>query len=153
MFADWAPAALRRCFRWRGIRPGDAGHNGLPTGFDRVVVYPSESGPRDGELRPTKISQAEMEGRTGFRFEGFVRDAEGKVIMELQGVEMVELGNLDGFPARIFEQMLPVAEMTNAMEKSRETVVRDLLHEDEAAELERKANPKGPQNGLQGERP
>lgn len=143
MFADWAPAAVEAVFQ-TGAAFGleTRGIMALPTGIDRVVVYSSESGPRDGELRPTKISQDEMEGRTGFRFDGFVRDAEGRVIMELQGVEMVELGALDGFPARIFEQMMPVAEITNAMEKSPETVVKDLLHEDEAKELERKATPK-----------
>ncbi len=144
MFADRIPAAVEAVFQaGAGFGLETRGIMALPTGIDQVIIHSGGSMPRDGELRPVKISQDSLvEGRTAFRFDGFVRDTEGKVIIELRGIEMVERAAMAQFPARVFEQMLPVAEITAAMEKSPDEVVNSLLHEEEALELAKKATPK-----------
>lgn len=143
MFANRVPAIMEAVFQTgAGFGLEHKGIMALPTGIDRVTVFSGGSEPRDGELRPTRVTQDGPDGRNVFRFDGFVRDTAGRVIIELQGIQMVELEGLARFPGRVFEQMLPVAEISEAMETSREEVVNNLLHEEEAQELVKKATPK-----------
>ena len=144
MFEDRIPAAIEAVFQaGAGFGLENSGIMALPTGIDRAVIRSSDSLPRDGELRVVKILQDElMEGRTAFRFDGYIRDAEGRIIVELEGIEMVELQALPGFPSRIFQQMLPVKEIVEAIGNSRDETVDRLLHEKEVEELATKATPK-----------
>ncbi len=144
MFADLLPAVVEAVFQtvaaygleMRGIMA-------LPTSTGKVVVHDTDAVPYDGELLPAAaITRGGVIDRTVLKFNGTVRDAEGRVIISLEGVEMMELGPLPGFPRRIYQEQAPVAKVTEQLNASPKEFLHEHLAEDEVQEHAAKKTPK-----------
>jgi phosphopantetheine--protein transferase-like protein len=152
MFVDLLPAVVEAVFQtvaaygleMRGIMA-------LPTRTGSVVVHDWDAVPYDGELLPAEaITRDGTIDRTVLRFNGTVRDAQGRVIMSLQGVEMMEFGPLPGFPRRIFQEMTPVAEVTRKLEAAPKEFLTEHFAEEEVQEHAAKKTPKRAREWLAG---
>jgi holo-[acyl-carrier protein] synthase len=143
MFTDLFPSAVEAAFQAAAAFGVEShGVMALPTGIGMAQVHLADSEPWDGELIPTEISKEGLEGRTVIRFDGIIRDRQGRVVMSLKGVEIVELEQSAGFPGKVFEEMLPVAEIVSEMEKAPDTLLKQTLDEREIREHSQKATPK-----------
>jgi phosphopantetheine--protein transferase-like protein len=152
MFVDVLPAVMEAVFQtvaaygleMRGIMA-------LPTSTGRVVVHDWDAIPYDGELVPAAaIAKDGVIDRTVLKFNGIVRDARGRVIMSMEGVEMMEFGPLPGFPRRIYQEFTPVADVTRQLEDAPQEFLRDHLAEDEIQEHAGKKTPKRASEWLAG---
>jgi phosphopantetheine--protein transferase-like protein len=71
-----------------------------------------------------------------------LRDRDGNPLVELKGVEMVELEAAPGFPGKVFEQTVQVAGIVKEMENAPEAFLSRVLHDEEAKEHTKKMTPK-----------
>ena len=152
MFVDLLPAVVEAVFQtvaaygleMRGIMA-------LPTSTGRVVVHDRDAVPYDGELLPAAAISRDGEiDRTVLKFNGVVRDVQGKVIMSLEHVEMMEFGPLPGFPRRIYQEMTPVVDVTRQLDAAPQEFLSEHLAEDEVQEHAAKKTPKRAQEWLTG---
>ena len=89
-----------------------------------------------------KLLRKVWRARTVIKFDGLIRDRQGRVVISLKGVEIVELEQTTGFPGKVFEEMLPVAEIVSEMEKAPEAFLKHTLDDEEVREHGQKATPK-----------
>lgn len=76
-----APRLLELCFQTAGLMEiGSTKKLGLPSSIDEVLIH---AGADDSAVRFAEVGVARENG--SLRFEGLVRDAEGKVLMEVKG--------------------------------------------------------------------
>jgi phosphopantetheine--protein transferase-like protein len=143
MFTDIFPSVVEAAFQAAAVFGVEShGIMALPTGIKMAQVHSTDSQPWDGELIPTENSKEGLEGRTVIKFDGVIRDRQGRVAISLKGVEIVELEQTPGFPGKVFEEMLPVAEIVNEMEKAPEALLQQTLDDEEVREHSQKATPK-----------
>ena len=144
MFADCIPGGVEAAFQ-AGAALGleSRGIMALPIGIDRAVVHCRDRVPVEGELMLIgEVAQDGLDGRVVLRFDGTVRDAQGNSIITLFGVEMVELNQSPGFPARVFEEIVPVDRVVSEFETNSGDYVKDTLNEEEVREHREKTTPK-----------
>ncbi len=143
MFTDIFPSGVEAAFQAAAAFGVESrGIMALPTGIKRAEIHSVDSLPWEGELIPIETSQEGLEGRTVIKFDGLIRDRQGGVVISLKGVEIVELEQTSGFPGKVFEEMLPVAEIVSEMEKAPEAFLKRTLDEQEVQEHDKKATPK-----------
>ena len=125
MFTDIFPSGVEAAFQAAAAFGVESrGIMALPTGIKRAEIHSVDSLPWEGELIPIETSQEGLEGRTVIKFDGLIRDRQGGVVISLKGVEIVELEQTSGFPGKVFEEMLPVAEIVSEMEKAPEAFLK-----------------------------
>ena len=143
MFTDFFPSGVEAAFQAAAAFGVECrGIMALPTGIKRAEIHSVDSLPWEGELIPIETSQEGLEGRTVIKFDGLIRDRQGRVVISLKGVEIVELEQTTGFPGKVFEEMLPVAEIVSEMEKAPEAFLKLALDDEEVREHGQKATPK-----------
>lgn len=144
MFTDWIPGAIEAAFQAAAALGLESrGIMALPVGIGRATVYRTDSIPLEGELVLKRQDSLEgPEARTTMTFDGVVKDRDGNVIVALERVEMVELGQSSGFPNRMFEEIVAVDEVSQVIEKDSGAFVSQTLDEQEALELAEKTIPK-----------
>lgn len=144
MFADMVPGSIEAAFQAAaafGIE--SRGIMTLPVGIGKAVVHQRSSIPMEGELSLNRVDNSEgTEGRTILVFDGVVKDFAGDVIISLHGVEMMELTSTEGFPGRIFEEIVSVNEVADCLEQDRSTFIAENMTEEEARLLSEKVVPK-----------
>ncbi len=141
MFSDMIGAAIETLFQaGAGFAIESRGVTALPVTLDRAVVYSTKTDPYDGELLLVSETQEGPEGRTIFRYEGVIRDAAGNRLIDLDGVEMIELASSVGLPGKIFEELLDVNAVTQAA--ADESFLNLTLTVDERTEYASKTVPK-----------
>jgi phosphopantetheine--protein transferase-like protein len=142
MFRSPVPAGIEAIFQaGAGLGQESRGVMALPTGIEQAIVH-SDAVPHEGELTVVRTTQDGPEGRTVFTFDGVLRDRQGNPLVELKGIEMVELEAAPGFPGKVFEQTVQVAGITERMEKEPEAFINSVLHDEEAKEHTKKMTPK-----------
>ncbi len=143
MFTDRVPAAMEAVFQGGAAFGQETrGIMALPTGIAEVTFFHAGAMPKDGELHCVNVSQDGPEGRTVFTFNGFVRDTEGRVMIEFTGVQMMEAEARESFPAHVFECMESVKEIAAKIDDTEGSLADKFLQPEEAEELGRKATPK-----------
>ena len=143
MFTDMFPSGVEAAFQAAAAFGVESrGIMALPTGIKWARIHSADSEPWEGELIPIETSREGLEGRTVIRFDGLIRDRQGRVVISLKGVEIVELEQAAGFPGKVFEEMLPVAEIVREMEEAPEAFLKHTLDEEEVREHGQKATPK-----------
>jgi phosphopantetheine--protein transferase-like protein len=152
MFTDVMPAAVEAAFQAAAALGLESkGIMALPVGIDRAEVFSPQSIPYEGEMIP--IAQTSLEGpeeRMVFRFDGVIRDREGRPIIALKGVEAVELERSPGFPRRVFEEIVPADRSANDTGQNPESALSDVLDDAEAREHAGKVVPKRAEEWLTG---
>ncbi len=142
MFSSPVPSGIEAIFQaGAGLGQESRGVLALPTGIEQAIVH-SDAVPYEGELTVVRTTQDGPEGRTVFTFNGILRDRDGNPLVELKGIEMVELEAAPGFPGKVFEQTVQVAGIVKAMEKGPEAFINSVLHDEEAKEHTKKMTPK-----------
>ncbi|MEW6349527.1 MAG: SDR family NAD(P)-dependent oxidoreductase [Thermodesulfobacteriota bacterium] len=144
MFTDLVPAVVEAVFQ------AGAGFGGvargvmiLPVGTGNIALHAENMAPCDGEL--VLVGERSMEGvenRKVLRFDGEIRDREGRVVLSFTGVEMAELQPKPPMIGMVYERMVPVASILEQMDRDRERFVAELFHASELPELEKKVVPK-----------
>jgi phosphopantetheine--protein transferase-like protein len=143
MFTSRFPAGVEAAFQAAAAFGVESrGIMALPTEIRSAQVHWADAEPWDGELIPVDTSQEGLEGRTVIKFDGVIKDRQGRVVISLKGVELVEFEHTTGFQGKVFEQMVPVAEVAQEMEKDPEALLKDSLNEEEVREHGQKATPK-----------
>jgi phosphopantetheine--protein transferase-like protein len=142
MFDSPTPSGIEAIFQAAaGLALESRGVMALPTGIDQAIVH-SAGMPYSGELVTVRTTQEDPESRLVFTFDGILRDRDGNALVELKGVEAVELEAAPGFPGKVFEQTVQVASIMKEMENSADTFLDSILHEEEVREHTRKMTPK-----------
>ena len=101
MFTDIFPSGVEAAFQAAAAFGVESrGIMALPTGIKRAEIHSVDSLPWEGELIPIETSQEGLEGRTVIKFDGLIRDRQGRVVISLKGVEIVELEQTSGFPGK-----------------------------------------------------
>ncbi|MBI5569934.1 MAG: SDR family NAD(P)-dependent oxidoreductase [Desulfomonile tiedjei] len=152
MFTDHVPAAVEAVFQAGAAFGVQArGIMALPTGVDRVTVLDANAVPHDGQLLVVgERALTGPEARRVMRFDAAVRDADGRTVLSLEGVEMVELRAESAFSGRVFEEMVQVADIVGQTKRSGGTFLADYLSKDEAEEHAAKATRKRADEWLAG---
>jgi phosphopantetheine--protein transferase-like protein len=112
-------------------------------GIKRMEVFSGQSIPYEGEMIP--VAHTTLEGpeeRTVFRFDGVIRDRDGRSIIALKGVEAVELERSPGFPRRVFEEIVALEEVVGEQGPAAQDRLADILDDEEAQEHAGKTVPK-----------
>lgn len=144
MFADTVPALVEAVFQAaaafgvesRGVMP-------LPTAVGSVVVHDADAVPATGELFLVEEGFVEAaDGRKMLVFDCVARDGEGRAILSISRVEMVELDRSSGFHGRIFEEILQVDEVAAAATDDSRGFLARSLSEKEIEEFRGKVAPK-----------
>lgn len=123
MFPDIVPAAIETAFQ-AGAALGleSYGVIPLPVGVEKILILKRDGIPTHGVVIPTNIiSKPGTDVRTKIRFDGILTEADGTPVIFLKGFEMVELKRVNSFPNRIFEEMSPVDELPDELEKDSES--------------------------------
>lgn len=123
MFPDIIPAAIETAFQ-AGAAFGleSYGVIPLPVGVEKIVILKPNGTPTHGVVIPTNIiSKPGTDVRTKIRFDGILSEADGTPVIFLKGFEMLELKRVNSFPNRIFEEMSPVDELPDELEKDSES--------------------------------
>ncbi|HMK37470.1 MAG TPA: SDR family NAD(P)-dependent oxidoreductase [Desulfomonilaceae bacterium] len=113
----------------------------LPTGVEQVVVHSNDL-PYEGELETVRVTKDGPDSRLVFTFNAILRGRDGNALVELKGVEMMELTASPGFPGKIFEQTVAVAHVIKEMEKAPDEYLNSILGQEESKEHTRKMTPK-----------
>ena len=144
MFSDCIPGAIEAAFQTAAAFGLESrGIMALPIGVEQAVVHRRDRVPVEGLLVPVgERAQDGLEGRVILRFDGTIRDAEGNALVTLTGVEMVELDESPRFPNRVFEEILPVKQVTSDLETGANGFLEDMLDEEESREHSEKASAK-----------
>ncbi len=151
MFTDVTPSGIEAAFQAAAAFGVESfGIMALPTGIKSVQICSVDSLPWEGELIPVETSRGGLEKRTVIKFDGVIRDRAGRDLIRLKGVEIVELEQRSGFSGKVFEEMVPVAEIAKAMESAPDAFLRRSLDEEEIAEHSQKATPKRASEWLAG---
>jgi len=144
MFTDFIPSAIEAAFQAAaafGIE--SRGFMALPVGIGRAEVYSHDIEPFGGELIFKGASVQEgPEGRAVLRADGTVHDREGKVLVKLVGVEMVELESGKSFPRKVFEEAVPVEEILERGQGGASDLLGRVLDDEEILEHRSKKVPK-----------
>jgi phosphopantetheine--protein transferase-like protein len=153
MFMDPIPAAVEAVFQ-AGAAAGleSDGIMTLPVGVARARVYQTDVIPRDGRILRIGRStlQGGPEGRAGFRYDATVRDSEGRAVVVLEGIEMMELQPMAPFPGRVFQTLVPKKEVLGQLEQSPDGFLQEHLADDEIQEHASKKTPKRAEDWLVG---
>jgi phosphopantetheinyl transferase (holo-ACP synthase) len=150
MFSDMIPGAVEAAFQAAaalGLESKSV--MALPVGIDRAEIFSTESMPYEGELIP--VAQTVLDGpeeRMVFRFDGVIRNSYGEPIIILKGVEAVELERSNGFPRRVFEEIVAIDRGGTAPDGK--NPLADALDEEEAREHAEKKVPKRAEEWLSG---
>ncbi|MGP8283785.1 MAG: SDR family NAD(P)-dependent oxidoreductase [Desulfomonilaceae bacterium] len=142
MFPDIIPAAIETAFQ-AGAAFGleSYGVIPLPVGVEKIVILKPNGTPTHGVVIPTNIiSKPGTDVRTKIRFDGILSEADGTRVILLKGFEMVELKTVNSFPNRIFEEMSPVDELPDELEKDSESA--KLFVDDDSTSYLANATPK-----------
>ena len=144
MFSDFIPAGIEAAFQAAAAFGMESrGIMALPVGIDQVTVHSNDRVPYGGELVLLPDTPHEnVNEKTTMKFEGVVTDHDGKPIVTLKGIRMVELEHSEGFPSRIHETFLSVDEIVKDLETSSGELLIDTLDEEELREHSSKATQK-----------
>ncbi len=138
MFEDMLSVAIETVFQvCAGLGLESRGVMALPVGIARAQLLQENPVPFDGEFMLVKIHNDGLEGRTTFRFDGFVRDNKGNKIIDLNGVEMMELQTGERFTGRVFEQFANISDISTEAGQN-PGFIAEMLHVNEVKEHDAK---------------
>lgn len=151
MFTDAIPAALEAVFQaGAGFGVETREVTALPVGVDEIAVTDVRSKPIRGELRLVEETEFGDDKRRSFRFDGLVFGEDGREIMYFRGARMSELGISEPFTRRVFECVLNLSEVEDALNNDETGFIKGRLSADEAQEYGNKKVPKRAHEWLAG---
>jgi len=144
IFTDFLPSSVEAVFQAAAAFGLESrGIMTLPVGVGRLTVYNTETKPVDGLL--TFVRQTDPDGpdeRAVLTFDALVRDNDGNVTLEIEGIEMVELESNAGFPRRVFEEVVLVDEVAAEGESGSSELLKKIFDDEEIREYAEKTVPK-----------
>ena len=152
MFSDVIPAGVEAVFQAVAAFGMEShGVMALPIGIEKAIIHKADSIPFNGELtRREVITAASEEERSRFRFDGWIRDAEGNLMVSLYGVEMIELEGKAKFVGKLHEATVEIASLIKDDEPFETEEILKSLTPEEISEAKSKATPKRQKEWLSG---
>jgi phosphopantetheine--protein transferase-like protein len=91
------------------------------------------------------------EGRTVLTLNAFMRDSNGNIVLECQGIRAIELEKSEGFPAMVFESSVQISKLESDLRNADENdFLSSLLSNEEISEYKSKKVPKRASEWLAG---
>lgn len=152
MFSDVIPAGIEAVFQAVAAFGMEShGVMALPIGIEKAIIHKADSIPFDGELtRREVITASSDEERSRFKFDGWIKDSEGNLMVSLYGVEMIELEGKAKFVGKLHEATVEIASLVKDEDSFEAEEIQKSLTPDEIAEAKSKATPKRQKEWLSG---
>lgn len=141
MFSDMVSAGVEAAFQAAAAYGIETrGLLFLPVAIARLEIWNPCAIPYDGELRPVfKTAGDSSTKRLVLSFDGILRDRLGQVIQRLTGVEMMERGSSEGFPARLVQSFVWGSRLLLDENDERPEGLKKYLNVEELKEFETKS--------------
>jgi phosphopantetheine--protein transferase-like protein len=151
MFQDLLPGAVEAAFQAAAAFAVESqGIMALPVGIGEVIVH-QDGLPSRGELilRGETADDA-TQGRRVFAFDGVVVDGNGRKLLTLKQIEMIEFERTSGFQGKIFEELVTVEETGADSGSETQSLVETVLTDDEVRVYKEKTMPKRAREWIMG---
>ncbi len=152
MFSDVIPAAVEAVFQAVAAFGMEShGVMALPIGIEKAIIHKADSIPFDGELtRREVITATSDQERSRFKFDGWIKDRDGNLMISLYGVEMIELEAKARFVGKLHESTVEIGTLIPDDESFGRPEILEFLTPDEIAEAKSKPSGKRQKEWLSG---
>lgn len=152
MFSDVIPAAVEAVFQAVAAYGMEShGVMSLPIGVDKLIIHKNDSLPNIGELTATEIFVGSPgEQRSRFKFDGWIRDHQGNVMVSLFGIQMIELEAKGKFVGKLHESAIEIGALFRDDDSLHSEKVLQFLTPEEIEEAKLKSTLKRQKEWLSG---